>query len=172
MSLKPTVAQTVLAGVGGGVAFIAGTAVTFRLFGGSSRGSEGVLFDPDTQHPKVIAVWKEIEPLPRIIETPIVIFVGMLLFGIAGAFLYRSVAPAWPPSISRRAWRLGLIVWTATVFAEFMGPFNTLHQPLRISVLAWSFWAVCAFAEAFAIVYLLDRVLTRSTEFARCGKTT
>jgi len=48
-------------------------------------------------------------------------------------------------------------VWVATVFAEFMGPFNVLHQPLRLSALAWGFWAVCAAAEAYVLVLVLDR---------------
>jgi hypothetical protein len=37
------------------------------------------------------------------------------------------------------------------------GPFNVLHQPIGISVIAWGFWAVCSLAEAYAVVYVLDR---------------
>jgi hypothetical protein len=81
----------------------------------------------------------------------------MLLFGIAYAFVYRSIGPAWEPGVHGRAVRLGLIVWLSTVFAEFMGPFNVLHQPLALSVLAWAMWAGCAFAEAYALVFVLDR---------------
>jgi hypothetical protein len=102
-------------------------------------------------------VWKEMAPLPRILETPLVILGGMLLFGIGYAFVYRSVARAWTAGLNRRAWRLAGIVWLGTVFAEFMGPFNVLHQPLYLSVLAWAFWAVCALAEAYALVFVADR---------------
>jgi bacteriorhodopsin len=49
------------------------------------------------------------------------------------------------------------VIWLATVFAEFMGPFNVLHQPLSLSAVAWGFWAVSAVAEAYTLVYLLDR---------------
>jgi hypothetical protein len=38
-----------------------------------------------------------------------------------------------------------------------MGPFNVLHQPITLSVLAWTMWAVCAIAEAYALVLVLDR---------------
>ncbi|MFG1943976.1 hypothetical protein [Nonomuraea sp. NPDC048826] len=153
--------RTLTAGLAGGVAFVLGTFVTFRTLGGSRQGAEGLLFDPDTQHPKVIAVWKEMEPLPRILDNPSLILAGLLLFGIGYAFLYRSVAPAWPAGLNRRAGRLGLVVWLGAVFGEFMGPFNVLHQPWNLSLLAWTFWAVCAFAEAYVIVLVLDRGRSR-----------
>jgi hypothetical protein len=54
-----------VAGLAGGVAFALGTFVTFAQLGGSRRGEEGLLFDPDTLSEKVIGVWKQIEPLPR-----------------------------------------------------------------------------------------------------------
>jgi hypothetical protein len=157
MHPKPSIWRTLAAGLAGGVAFVLGTFLTFAQLSGSRRGEEGLLFDPDTQHEKVIAVWKQLEPLPRVIETPAVILLGMVAFGIAYAFVYRSVASAWPAGIHRRAWRLALVIWLATVFSEFIGPFNVLHQPLQLSVVAWGFWAVSAVAEAYTLVYVLDR---------------
>ena len=157
MHPKPSLLRTLVAGIAGGAAAVLGTFVTFAQLSGSRRGEEGLLFDPDTQHEKVIAVWKEIEPLPRVIETPAVLLVGLLAFGIAYAFLYRSVGPAWPAGIHRRAWRLAVIVLIATAFSEFMGSFNVLHQPLYLSAIGQAFWAVSAFAQAYALVYLLDR---------------
>jgi hypothetical protein len=151
-----SVRRTVVAGLAGGLAFVLGTFVTFAQFSGSRRGQTGLLFNPATQHQKVIAVWKDIEPLPRVLESPPVILSGMLLFALAYAFVYRSVAPAWPSGVSRRAWRLALLIWLSTVFSEFMGPFNVLHQPFSLSVIAWAFWAVAAAAAAIAIAYVLD----------------
>jgi hypothetical protein len=145
--------RTLVAGLAGGVAFVFGTFVTFRLLGGSRVGAEGVLFDPDTQHPKVIAAWKQIEPLPRVLETPVLI--------LADAFVYRAIAAGWPVGLHRRALRLGFLVWLGTVFAEFMGPFNVLHQPFSLSVVAWAFWALCSFAQAYVLVFVLDRGTSR-----------
>jgi hypothetical protein len=164
MHPKPSIQRTLVAGLAGGIAFVLGTFVTFAQLSGSRRGDEGLLFDPDTQHEKVIAVWKQLEPLPRVIETPAVILVGMIAFGIAYAFVYRSVASAWPAGIHRRAWRLALVIWLASVFSEFMGPFNVLHQPLSLSVVAWGFWAVSAVAEAYTLVYVLDRGRSEPTD--------
>ena len=155
--MQYSVRRTIAAGFAGGLAFIMGTFLTFAQFGGSGRCQTGVLFNPATQHPKVIAVWKEIEPLPRVIENPPVIAIGMILFGLIYAFIYRSVAPAWPSGIGQRASRLAAIIWASAVFSEFMGSFNVLHQPLILSVVAWSFWTVAAIAEALAIVYVLER---------------
>jgi hypothetical protein len=96
MHPRSSIRRTLAAGLAGGVAFVLGTFVTFAQLSGSRRGEEGLLFDPDTQSAKVIAVWKQLEPLPRVIESPAVILVGMVAFGIAYAFVYRSVAAAWP----------------------------------------------------------------------------
>ena len=157
MASRPSIPRTLVAGLAGGAAFLLGTFLTFAQFGGSRTGHTGLLFDPDTQHPKVIAAWKEIEPLPRIIEQPAVILIGIVLFAIAYAFLYRSVGAAWAPGIKARAPRLAALIWLGAVFSDFMGPFNVLHQPLYLSVLAWTFWAVPALLEAAVIVAVLDR---------------
>ncbi|GAA3282939.1 hypothetical protein Dvina_40950 [Dactylosporangium vinaceum] len=144
--------RTVIAGVAGGLAFIVGNVLTFGLLGGSQRGRQGLLFDPDTQHPKVITVWKVLEPLPRVIETPACILTGLLIFGIGYAFLYQSIATAWPRGLHRHALRLAVIVWLAAAFAEFMGPFNVLHEPVPLAALSLGFWALSALAEAYVLV--------------------
>jgi hypothetical protein len=156
MTSKPSLARTAIAGVAGGIAFAVGSFVTFGQLGGSRRGEQGLLFDPATQHPKVITVWKELEPLPRIVETPVLILTGLVALGVGYAFVYRSVAPAWPPGFLSRAWRLALIAWLPAVFAEFIGPFNVLHQPAVLSLLALGFWAVSALAAASVLVLILD----------------
>lgn len=152
----PSVGRTILAGLAGGLAFVLGNVLTFALLSGSRRGQTGLLFDPATQSPKVIAVWKEIEPLPRVIENPLIILGGFVLFAIAYAFLYRLIATGWPTGIINRGGRLAAIVWIGTLFAEFIGPFNVLHQPLSVGVIAWAFWAVSALFEGYAIACVAE----------------
>ncbi|MFI5909375.1 hypothetical protein [Dactylosporangium sp. NPDC051541] len=149
--------RTVIAGVAGGLAFIVSNVLTFGVLGGSRRGQQGLLFDPDTQHPKVITVWKTLEPLPRIIETPALILAGLLMFGIGYAFLYRSIATAWQRGLHRHSLRLAIIVWLATAFAEFMGPFNVLHEPAPLAALSLGFWAFSALAETYVLVLVTRR---------------
>ncbi|MFI5956169.1 hypothetical protein [Cryptosporangium sp. NPDC051539] len=153
----PTLARTLAAGCAGGLAFVLATFLTFGLLGGSRRGHQGLLFDPDTQSPKVIAVWKALDPLPRIIETPVLVLAGLIVFGVCYALLYRSVAPAWPRGLHQRSWRLALAVWLGAAFSEFMGPFNVLHEPPSLAVLSLGFWAVAALAEAYLLVFVADR---------------
>jgi hypothetical protein len=154
--------RTTVAGLAGGLAFVLGTFVTFRLLGGAQVGREGLLFDPDTQSSKVIAVWKEIEPLPRISETPLVILGGFVVFGIAYAALYRTISAGWPAGVHARSVRLAMVVWLGAVFAEFMGPFNVMHEPLSLSAVAAAFWAVCATLTGYAVV-LVSTALERSS---------
>src|SRR5262245_34739875 len=71
--------------------------------------------------------------------------------GLIYAFVYRAVAAAWPAGVVRRGWRLAGLVWVGTVFAEFIGPFNVLHQPPALSLVAWAFWAIVALMEGYAI---------------------
>jgi hypothetical protein len=154
--MRASVGRTVLAGLAGGLAFVLGTSLTFALLGGSRRGQTGLLFDPATQSPKVIAVWKEIEPLPRIIENPLLILSGFVAFGLVYAFVYRSAAASWPAGVLNRGWRLAVVVWIGTIFSEFIGPFNVLHQPPALSAIAWAFWAVAALLEGYAIATVAE----------------
>jgi hypothetical protein len=68
----------------------------------------------------VIAVWKELEPLPRIVDTPLVVLGGFLVFGLAYAFLYSWIEPGLPNGLHRRVARMSLIVWLGTVSSEFI----------------------------------------------------
>lgn len=157
---KPGLARTALGGVAGFVAFVLALFLTFAKLGGSQQGRTGLLFDPATQSTKLIAVWKEIRPLPLMIEAPAIIFAGYLAFAIGHAFLFRSVRAAWPPGIAHRGLRMALIIWSSAVFFELQGPVNLFHQPPRPFAIALTFWAIAAMAEAFAIVAVVERAGT------------
>lgn len=152
VDVKPSVSRTLVAGITGGVAFIVVSFLTFVLIG------SGPLSDPSVQSPKVIAVMTKIEPLPLWQTAPHIIFLGYILFAIGHAFLFRSVAPAWPVGVISRSWRLTLVIWgLACLFFEFLGPFNLLGEPLGLVILELGFWAVMALVESTVIVFLLER---------------
>src|SRR5258707_3594083 len=142
----------VLAGLVGGLAFGLVNFLTFGLFSGSRVGQTGLLFDPLTQSAKVIAVWKEIPPLPWLVTQPLVIMIGLLLFGIVYAFVYASVEKAWPPQSQAHIWRLTALTFVAPAFNELMGPFNILHDPLQLQSIEFAFWIVAWLAHAIFIV--------------------
>ncbi|MFC6018080.1 hypothetical protein ACFP2T_17955 [Plantactinospora solaniradicis] len=157
MNSKPTLIRTLAGGLAGGAAVCVALYATFAAWGGSKRDEVGLLFDPSTQSAKLIAIWKEIEPLPLLISSPEPIIGSYFGFAIGYALIYRSVAAAWPSGIVNRVARLGSIIWLAGAFFEFQGPVNLAHQPIRPTAIALAFWAVAALAEALAIVAVLDR---------------
>jgi hypothetical protein len=157
MTRKPSIAWTIVSGLAGGTAFLAALFLTFARFGGAGQGETGLLYDPRTQSAKLIAVWKEIEPLPLTIENPAPILAGYIVFAICFAFLYRSVAPAWPAGTFRRTWRLAAIIWLVGAFFEFQGPVNLFHQPAKPLLVALTFWAIAATTTAAAIAAIAER---------------
>lgn len=149
--IRPSVWRTMVAGLAGGVTFIVVSFLTFALIGA------GLLSDPALQSPKVIAVMTKIEPLPLWQTAPHVIFLGYVLFAIGHAFLFRSIAPAWPVGVISRSWRLALVIWgVSCLFFEFLGPFNLLGEPVPLVALELGFWAVTALAEAMVTVSILE----------------
>src|SRR6266700_3594447 len=130
--MNTTQKRRILAGLAGGLTFGLVNFLTFGLLGGARIGQTGLLFDPSTQSAKVIAVWKEMPPLPWLVTQPLVIMIGLLLFGVVYAFAYSSVEKAWPPQNQAHIWRLTALTFVAPAFFEMMGPFNVLHEPLQL----------------------------------------
>jgi hypothetical protein len=155
--MRKTVGRTLAAGLAGGVALNLAMLLTFRLLG-FGWNADGILLKSAIQSPKLIAVWTEIEPLPLVVASPVPIVLGLMLFAIGHAFVYRSVAPAWPAGYMPRAWRMGLLVFFMTfLFWEFFTPFNQFGEPLPLIALELVFWAVIALADAVAIAWIMER---------------
>ncbi len=149
--MKTSIFKTLLAGLAGGVALNFIMLLTFRLLGFGWNGG-GILLDPSIQSPKLIAVWTQIEPLPLIVSNPAPIITGLVLFGIGHAFIYQWFAPAWPPTIKARAWRMAaLVFFLSFLFWEFFTPFNQFGEPALLIGLELIFWATIALVESFVI---------------------
>ena len=149
--------KTVVAGFVGGLAMNLMMLLTFRTLG-FGWNAQGILLRSPLQSEKLIAVWTEIEPLPLVVVNPLPIIVGMVLLAIGHAFIYRSVAPAWPAGLRPRAWRFaGLIFLMTYLFWEFFTPFNQFGEPLPLIALELLFWAAIALAEAWAIAAMMER---------------
>ena len=145
-----------MAGLAGGVAVNAVMLLTFRLIGFGWNGG-GILLDPLIQSKKLIDVWTQIEPLPLVVASPAPIIIGLMLFGIGHAFIYRWLSPIWPSGINARALRLaGLVFFLSFFFWEFFTPFNQFGEPLMLIGLELLFWAMIAVAEGFAIASVFE----------------
>lgn len=151
--MKASLGRALLAGVLGGIAMNAAMFLTFRLIGFGLQG-EGVLLSSPLQSEKLVAVWTRLEPLPLVVERPLVIVSGLMLFAIFHAFAYREVAAALPAGFWPRCWRYALALWVSVfVFWEFFTPFNQFGEPLPLLALEVVFWLVTALAEAAIVVW-------------------
>jgi len=149
--------KTIIAGLLGGIAMNVSMLLTFRTIGFGWDG-KGFLLTSPIQSEKLVAIWTEIEPLPLVVNTPLPIILGIILFGIGHAFIYRSVASAWPTGFLPRAVRMsGLIFFMTYLFWEFFTPFNQFGEPLQLIAIELIFWAVIAFAEGTVIAWVMER---------------
>ncbi len=149
--------RTLLAGLAGGAAMNLAMLLTFRTIGFGWDG-QGFLLTSPAQSSKLIAVWTEIEPLPLVVNTPLPIIAGMLLFGIGHAVIYRMISVGWPEGVLPRALRFsGMIFFMTYLFWEFFTPFNQFGEPLHLIAIELCFWAVIALAEGFAITGIMER---------------
>jgi hypothetical protein len=155
--VKPSTIRTALAGIAGGVAMNITMLLTFRLLGFGWTGN-GILVNPDLQSSKLIAVWKEIEPLPLVVAHPAPIITCIVFFGIVHAFVYRWLSPAWPSGVLRRGLRMAsLIFFLVFLFWEFFTPFNLFGEPLPLIGLELVFWALIALADGLVIATVMER---------------
>jgi hypothetical protein len=153
---KEDITKTILSGIIGGIVL---SIVMYILFGvvGFGLNFDGVLLNPNVQSAKLIAVWTEIEPIPLAFTNPLLFSIGLILFGIIHAFIYRWLSPAWPPSVKERAFRLMLLIFFLSYsFFEFFTPFNMFGEPLPLIALELTFWAIIALCEAFAIATIFE----------------
>ena len=154
--MKNSLSKTLLAGLLGGLVMNIVMLLTFRLLGFGWDG-RGILLDPSIQSPKLIAVWTQIEPIPLVVSNPAPIVIGLILFGIGHAFIYKWLAPAWPQGIKARTFRMASLVFSLSfLFWEFFTPYNQFGEPLVLMGLELIFWAVIAITEALTIAMVLE----------------
>jgi hypothetical protein len=161
MTTNASIGRTLLAGVSGGITLNIVMVLTFRLLGFGWDGG-GILISHSTQSPKLIAIWTELEPIPLVVANPAPIVIGLILFGIGHAFIYRWLSPAWPQGLIARALRIGMLVFFLSFFFwEFFTPFNLFGEPLPLIGLELVFWATIAFAEASVIASVFELKQTK-----------
>lgn len=148
--------RTILAGLAGGLAMNLAMLLTFRGIGFGWDG-KGILLTHPTQSEKLIAVWTQLEPLPLVAFNPAPIIAGLMLLAVGHAFIYRSIALAWPRGILARGLRMaGLLFFMSYLFWEFFTPFNQFGEPLPLIALELVFWVVIALAEGLVIAWIME----------------
>ena len=144
-----TVPRTVIAGIIGIFGFLIVNMIGFRV-------ANPILFDPNLQSPKLIAVWNVIEPLPPAHGLVATLSI-LVLIGIGRAFVYRWLAPSWPPGLAARALRYWLLVWFLSYFfVEFSAPFTLFGEPVRLILIELVILGVAIFTEAFVVAGIME----------------
>lgn len=146
-----------MAGISGGLSLNLSMLLTFRLMGFGWNG-DGILIRSEIQSPKLVAVWTKLEPLPLIVSNPAPMIIGLILFGIGHAYVYKWISVAWPQGLFQRAFRFAAILFFMIfLFWEFFTPFNQFGEPLQLVALELCFWAIIAITEAFGIAFVMER---------------
>ena len=154
--MKPTHARTIMAGIAGGLSMNVVMLLTFRLLGFGWNGG-GILLESPAQSKKLIAVWTEIEPIPLVVNEPAPIIIGLMLFGVIHAYLFRWLSVAWPNGIVNRGLRFAGLVFVMTfLFWEFFTPFNMFGEPLHLIALELVFWGLIALADGLSIAVVMN----------------
>lgn len=151
------------AGLAGGVTLNVAMLLTFRLLGFGWNGN-GLLLASPIQSRKLIAVWTQLPPLPKIVVNPAPMMLGLVLFGLAHAAIYDWLARHWPDGVSPRALRFAALNFVmAYLFWEFFTPFNLFGEPLALVFVELLFWFVVAAAEAYVIAAIAERHSDKGT---------
>lgn len=149
--------RMVLAGVPTGVTIYVTMFITFGIIGGVGPEPDGLIFEAPGQTEKLVAVYTEIEPLPRIITQPGLMIAGLMGFGTLHALVYHSISPAWPVGLRARTLRFaGLLFVLKYGFFEFWTPFSLFGEPVYIVALELVFWAIIALANAIVVVGIME----------------
>lgn len=145
------VARTVLAGLAGGAAFLLTNAILFGL-------ADPILFDPNLQSAKLVAVWMELEPRPLMATNMGLMATILVLLAVGRSFIYRWIAGAWPPGIAARAVRYALLVWFLSyLFLEISTALNLLREPLPLLLLELLIQGLVVLAEGFVVATVHEK---------------
>lgn len=137
--------RAVIAGGLGGAALIIGLIVFFGPV-------QGILSDPAIQSPKMIAVFTEIEPLPRVGTQPWAVAIGFILLGVIHGLVFAWLAPALPGDGWRKGFAYGLVLWLLMVtWFEFFILWNVMHEPVILIALEGALWLLTLQVEGLTI---------------------
>jgi len=153
--MKTTNGRTILAGIAGGFAMNLTMLLTFRLLGFGWNG-DGILIESSSQSQKLVAVWTALKPIPLVVNAPTPIIIGIVLFGVIHAYIFRWLSPAWSRGRMSQGLRFAGLVFVMTfLFWEFFTPFNLFGEPLHLIVLELLFWACIALSDGLAIAAII-----------------
>jgi hypothetical protein len=138
-------AATIVAGILAGAAIIGGMVL---LFGPA----QAILGDPNLQSAKLLQIFMELTPPPRISFSPSAAWLGFGIIGIAHALVFRVVRPALGTGFWRPTLRFATVSWLMlALWFEFWILWNVMHEPVALIALELTLWAGVLLIEAVVL---------------------
>lgn len=116
------------------VAGIAGAFTSMVLVALVYTAANPILFNPQYQSAKVIAVYQSIMPLPLLSSNPAAVVAGWIIVSMVRTLVFAWFYNGIPGTGVRKGLSWGLAVWlTVVLFSEFYSTINLLGEPLYLA---------------------------------------
>jgi hypothetical protein len=127
--------------------------------------AQKILTSPEYQSEKVLKIFFELTPPPRISFQPSAAWLGFLLIGMAHATAF-LLTDRPERARTRQALITGFVIWLlmATWF-EYWILWNIMAEPVRLIALELLLWLVTCVLEGFVLVYAcaaIDRMMPQN----------
>ena len=149
------VVAILIAGLAGGAAWLVAMTVCFLP-------AQALLANPAYQSAKFLAVFGEVEPLPRVSTAPWILPAALIAIGCVHACVYAWIREGLGSGIWTRGVRFGVVAWALMApWFEFYLPWNVMHEPAALVLLELALWAVTLVVVGVAIANVYERTLRR-----------
>jgi hypothetical protein len=127
-------------GISGAIAFVIANIISNLLF---FQIGKPVLFNPDLQSEKLIAILFEIKPLPLMFTNKSLYLAIAAVIGIIHGLVFTYIEPSLPKNQIKRGAAFAAILWALMVlYFEFHAPFNMFGEPISLVLLELLFWVI------------------------------
>jgi len=121
--------------------------------------AQSVLTNPEYQSAKFLAVFGEIEPLPRVAADPWVFPAGVAIIGILYGHVYALIRRSLGEGRWTRGARFGIVAWALMApWFEFYLPWNVMHEPATLVLLELALWAAVLLLVGMTIAVAYERM--------------
>ncbi|ANV91175.1 hypothetical protein [Picosynechococcus sp. PCC 8807] len=149
-------------GFSGAIAFVIANIVSNLLF---FQIGQSILFNPEIQSEKLIAVLFEIEPLPLMFTNGSQYMAIAAVIGIVHGLVFTYIEPSLPKDKIKRGAAFAAILWALmALYFEFHVPFNMFHEPVPLVLLELLFWVIVVLVEGIVISLIYGTSRTTSVK--------
>ncbi|NBC27794.1 MAG: hypothetical protein GVY08_13100 [Bacteroidetes bacterium] len=150
-----TIFKLIRACIAGAIAFVAANVVSNLLF---FHIGKPILFDPDLQSEKVMAVLFEMEPLPLMFSNGPLYMAIAAVIGVVHGLVFMYIEPSLGKNKLKRGVAFGAILWALmALYFEFHTPFNMFHEPVILVLLELLFWIAVLLVEGLLISWIYGK---------------